>query len=83
MSATLAVHREINDMFLHRFGKVPDAWLYKYAYVVVRSKIDERKMPVRFAREVSLRTLLAAVRWNRRITGTLLYRLFPRLKKLS
>jgi glycosyltransferase involved in cell wall biosynthesis len=83
MSSTVAVHREINDMFRRRFGKVPAAWLFNYAYVVVRSKVDERSSPVRFAREVSLRALLASLRWNNSISTALLQRLFPRLRKLT
>lgn len=82
MSSAIAVHREINQMFLRRFGKVPDGWLYNYAYVVVRSKIDGCKSPVRFAHEVRLRALLASLRLNGHISSGLLHRLFPRLRKL-
>jgi len=82
MSNPVAVHKEINEM-LRRYGPVPDAWLFNYAYVVVRSKVDEKKRPVRFAREVTLRTLLASLRWNGRISQTLVRRLFPRLHRLS
>lgn len=82
MSNPLVVHKEINDMF-RRYGPVPDAWLFNYAYVVVRSKIDEKRRPVRFAREVALRSLLASLRWNRRISHALLHRLFPRWHRFS
>ncbi len=82
MSNPVAVHKEINEM-LRRYGPVPDAWLFNYAYVLVRSKIDERERPVRFAREVSLRALLASLRWNKCISKALTRRLFPRLYNLS
>ena len=29
----VAVHKEINDMFLEKWKKVPDKWLFAYAYV--------------------------------------------------
>jgi glycosyltransferase involved in cell wall biosynthesis len=80
MSNPVAVHKEINEMF-RRYGPVPDAWLFNYAYVVVRSKIDERKRPTRFAREVTFRSLLASLRWNGRLSRTLVRRLFPRLHR--
>jgi glycosyltransferase involved in cell wall biosynthesis len=82
MSDPVAVHKEINEM-LRRYGPVPDAWLFNYAYVVVRSKVDEQERPARFAREVTLRSLLASFRWNGRISHTLVRRLFPRLRKFS
>jgi len=77
MRASVAVHREINDMFRRKFHEVPDGWLYKYANVVVRERLNERADPVRFARQASLHTLLASLRWNRRITRALLARHFP------
>lgn len=82
MSDPVAVHKEINEM-LRRYGPVPDAWLFNYAYVVVRSKINEQKRPVRFAREVTLRSLLASLRWNGRISHALVHRLFPRWHRFS
>ncbi|WP_082827187.1 glycosyltransferase family 2 protein [Rhodanobacter thiooxydans] len=82
MSNPVAVHKEINGM-LRRYGPVPDAWLFNYAYVVVRSKIDEQKRPIRFAREVTMRSLLASLRWNGHISSTLVRRLFPRLSRFS
>lgn len=78
LGATVAVHREINDMFRRKFGSVPEAWLYKYAHVVVRRRVDESASPVRFAREASIRTLMAQLRWNRRLDSGLLLKLFGR-----
>lgn len=86
MSSVLAVHREINQM-LRRFGPVPDAWLYGYAHVVTRTKVDEQTKPNRFFREVAIRSLVASVRWNGRITSalwhSLLFRLLNRLRKVG
>ncbi|MGO4222716.1 glycosyltransferase family 2 protein [Lysobacter sp. TAF61] len=78
LGASIAVHAEINGMLRQKFGAVSDIWLYKYAHVVVRSRVDERLHPTRFAREVSVRTMLASLRWNRGVSRSLLARLFPR-----
>lgn len=80
LGASIAVHREINQMFRRKFGHVPDDWLYKYAVVVVRSRVDAAGHPVRFAREASVRTLLASLRWNGRISKALFLRLYPRAR---
>ncbi|MDR2872193.1 MAG: glycosyltransferase [Xanthomonadaceae bacterium] len=78
LSSVIPVHREINDMFRNCFGKVPDAWLYNYAYVVTRERINENLHATRFHRETAIRTLLASLRWNRCISRSLLHRLHPR-----
>ena len=78
LGASIAVHAEINAMLRRTLGEVPEDWLYKYAHVVVRSSVDESTRPVRFGRETTLRTLLASLRWNRRIPRSLWVRLFGR-----
>jgi glycosyltransferase involved in cell wall biosynthesis len=77
LGASIAVHSEINSMLGAKFGNVPEDWLYKYAHVVVRNRVDERQYPTRFARETAARTVLASLRWNRRVSRSLLARLFP------
>jgi glycosyltransferase involved in cell wall biosynthesis len=66
-----AVHREINDMFRGLVDQVPERWLSNWAHVVV----DEWGIPRterRFAVIVSLVLLVASVRWNHRLSGTVL-----------
>lgn len=78
LGASIAVHAEINGMLRSVLGEVPADWLYKYAHVVVRARIDEHARPVRFGRETTLRTLIASLRWNHRIPRALWERLFAR-----
>jgi len=78
LGSSVAVHREINGMLRRTIGAVPDQWLVSYAYMVTRDHLDERDHPVWFSREVSARSLLAAIRWNNAVSRTLMARLFPR-----
>lgn len=68
LGSRVKVHSEINDMFKKLFGRVPDRWLFNYAHAVVGSKIDQQSRPKRFALEVSMRSILAALLWNKQIT---------------
>jgi glycosyltransferase involved in cell wall biosynthesis len=68
LGARVKVHAEINRMFVKRFGKVPDRWLYNYAHAVVERRIDRQAQPTRFGVEVGIRSLLAAMRWNKGIS---------------
>lgn len=78
LGSAVGVHREINDMLRHKLGKVPDNWLVSYAYTVTRNHLDERAHPVWFARETSVRVLMAGLRWNGALNMSLLRRLFPK-----
>jgi glycosyltransferase involved in cell wall biosynthesis len=71
LGSPVKVHREINDMLKKLLGKVPDRWLYNYAHVVVESKIDRDSRPIRFVLEVSIRSMLAALRWNKGVSVTM------------
>jgi glycosyltransferase involved in cell wall biosynthesis len=71
LGARVKVHKEINDMFKKLFGKVPDRWLFNYAHAVVETKINQQSQPKRFVLEVGMRSILAALRWNIRITITM------------
>jgi glycosyltransferase involved in cell wall biosynthesis len=64
-----AVHREINDMTKEKFGRVPDRWLYKYAHVATRKRLDRSSWPRTFSLMVGTQSLAAALRWNRGISG--------------
>lgn len=67
MGSRMKVHAEINDMFHELVGNVPDKWLFNYAHTVVEQKIN-REQQRRFCTAVGIQALLAAVRWNRRIS---------------
>jgi glycosyltransferase involved in cell wall biosynthesis len=62
------VHSEIIDMLKDKFGRVPDIWLFGYAHAVVERRIVGRDRSVWIAIEIGVRTLLAALRWNRKIS---------------
>ena len=68
LGARVKVHREINDMFKRLFGRVPDRWLFNYAHVLVEERIDRRSQPKRFIINVGTRSLLAGLKWNKRIS---------------
>ena len=68
LGARVQVHREMNDMLRMRVRQVPDRWLFNYAHAVLDAKGVPRSDRVRFPLRVSWLTLLAALRWNRRIS---------------
>jgi glycosyltransferase involved in cell wall biosynthesis len=65
-------HKEFNDMTRKLLGRTPDRWLFNYAHAM----IDERGVPradrLRYAVHVSAVSLWAALRWNRRISRSML-----------
>jgi glycosyltransferase involved in cell wall biosynthesis len=67
LGARVKVHREINDMFKKLFGRVPDRWLFNYAHAVVDEHAPKKYL---FSRIVclSVRSIGAALRWNRTIS---------------
>ena len=69
LAQRVKVHREINEMLKDLFGSVPDAWLYNYAHAVTERKVNRLESPGRFAVEVGVRSLLAALRWNRSVSA--------------
>ena len=72
VAARAACHRAINDLTRQHLGKTPDQWLYNYAHAVVESKNIQRDRRFYFAVAVSLTSLGAALRWNRRISPAML-----------
>jgi glycosyltransferase involved in cell wall biosynthesis len=68
LAAKVKVHREINDMQRRLLGRVRDAWLYNYAHAVTHARVDRARQPRRFVWEMGVRTLLAALWWNRQIS---------------
>lgn len=71
LGSRVAVHAEINSMFRRCFGYVPYRWLHNYSHTLVGSKMSRDKHPNRFLLEVGLQSILAELRWNRRISGEL------------
>jgi glycosyltransferase involved in cell wall biosynthesis len=69
LGARVKVHKEINDMLKRLLGKVPDRWLFNYAHAVVGDRIGTA-----VTLELGLRSILAALRWNRGLT--------PAMKKI-
>ena len=77
LGSRVKVHREINDMFKKQFGKVPDRWLFNYAYAVV----DERQAsstctPWKKTLRLGWGSLMAALRWNHGVTRAMRHTLF-------
>ncbi len=68
LGSRVQVHREMNDMMRALFHKVPDRWLFNYAHAVLDHRGVPRSDRVRFPLRVSWLSLLAALRWNRRIS---------------
>ena len=64
LGARVKVHREINDMLKKMFGRVPDRWLFNYAHAVVGQPALKSQNSTFFAIQVSLISILSALRWN-------------------
>ena len=71
LGARIKVHSEINDMLKKMFGRVPDSWLFGYAHVVVEHRVGGRKRSVWIVFEIIVRSLLAALRWNRKVSANM------------
>jgi len=69
LGARVKVHKEINDMFKMRFGRVPDRWLSNYAHAVIEARICRTKSPKYFAYGVFAWTLFSALYWNHRVSA--------------
>jgi len=68
LSARVAVHGEINDMFKKLFGRVPDRWLFNYAHALVEAGTDRATQPRRFMLRLLVSSLSASWRWNRGVS---------------
>jgi len=66
-----AVHKEINDMFKDKFGKIPDRWIFNYAHIVVDRKGYNRTSPTgnfKFIFLLASATLFSYLRWRQVIS---------------
>lgn len=61
MSAKVKVHKEINDMLKTRLGRVPDKWLFAYAFTLV----GHRSSTI----QLSVCSIVSALRWNRSVSA--------------
>ncbi|MCD2450816.1 glycosyltransferase [Methylicorpusculum oleiharenae] len=71
LGSRVKVHKEINDMIYKLFGRVPDRWLFNYAHVVVEQYSTRVGSGSFFAFKIGVNSLLAALRWNRSISKTM------------
>jgi hypothetical protein len=67
MGARVAVHREVNDMFMSQQKTVPPKWIFAYAHAVVEQKDHDRNNPLEnlvFVMKLIRVTIVASLRWN-------------------
>ncbi len=76
LGAKVKVHREINDMFKKKFGKVPDRWLFNYAHAVVEEKTVRGNYPLRFIYFLLLSSLWSTYHWNKGVSAKFIKNLF-------
>jgi glycosyltransferase involved in cell wall biosynthesis len=72
MAAKVSVHKEINDMFMKFMGQVPDKWLFAYAFAVARQNQSKNGNKFLVGFQVVVNSIISSLRWNRRISITLL-----------
>lgn len=68
IGSRVKVHAEINGMFKAQFGKVPDRWLVNYAHAFVEQGSSTRSTSTIFALRVGLASVVAALRWNHKVS---------------
>lgn len=70
------VHAEINTMLKTRLGRVPDHWIASYAQAALAERTTARTAGPRFVGALVFMTLSAGLRWNRRLSVSLLLLVF-------
>jgi glycosyltransferase involved in cell wall biosynthesis len=70
---------EINDMLVERLGFVPDARLYEYADILLGRRREGFAGGLRFFLAREARAMLAALRWNRRISREMGGKIFRKI----
>ncbi len=80
MGARLKVHREINDMFRARFGRVPANWIWNYVHVLLTSRGAESQTCLEF--QFMAQVMLAELRWNRKLSTDTLRAIHTRLRRI-
>lgn len=72
LSSRVAVQAEINDMFKHHFGVVPDHRIFSYAHTLSEQTISREKYPYRFLLTTFFHSVLASHRWNKNLLPILI-----------
>lgn len=72
LGSRLRVHKEINDMFRQKFSTVPHRWIVNYAHVYIEEKKGLNRNDWRFYFLVAFLSLTASLRWNKKISFSLL-----------
>jgi glycosyltransferase involved in cell wall biosynthesis len=76
VASSVSCHRACNDLTRRHLGRTPDSWLFKYALVVVRDSGLKKRSTFGYALGVVLVSVYASLRWNHRVSRTLILRLF-------
>ncbi len=71
LGARVKVHLEINKMLKKMFGRVPEKWLFNYAHVVMEDRLRGPERSAWIVLEVGMRSLMAALRWNRKVSANM------------
>ncbi len=72
LGSRVAVHKEINDMMLKKFNRVPDRWLFNYAHVILEKKKMTRSNRWLFTPALVALSFIFALRWNKKVTLSML-----------
>jgi len=73
ISSRVACHKAVNDITRHHLGATPDAWIFNYAHAVADTRGVRRSDCMRYAVTVSVLSWYAALRWNKKISGNVLW----------
>lgn len=73
LSSRVRVHAEMNSMLKEKLQQVPDRWLFNYAHALVDHwGIERERQKYLFVPLVSAQSIIAALRWNHRVTKNML-----------
>jgi len=72
VAARVACHKAINDLTRRHLGVTPDRWIFNYAHAVAEARGFHRANRFRFAVAISLVSLYASLRWNKRLSKNVL-----------
>ena len=69
LHSKVKVHREINTMQRKMLGNVHDHWLYGYAQIIVDQRKGGHYKSNWITLEIWVRSMLAALRWNKKVSA--------------
>lgn len=81
LGAKVKVHKEINDMLKKLLGRVPDTWLIAYAFAVAGQGVSRGGNATAGRFQIVFCTIASALRWNRRISASMIHVLYSWLRK--